>query len=87
MSEQQPRLEVVRFIGVDVSKDKLDVCVMPGGELHDFQNDAQGIEKLVALFKQLQPAAVVLDSKQANASGDFSFLARRSPRALQRLAA
>jgi transposase len=62
MSEQQPRLEVVRFIGVDVSKDKLDVCVMPGGELHDFQNDAQGIEKLVALFKQLQPAAVVLEA-------------------------
>ena len=62
MSEQQPRLEVVRFIGVDVSKDKLDVCVMPGGELHDFQSDAQGIEKLVALFKQLQPAAVVLEA-------------------------
>jgi len=62
MSEQQSRVEVVRFIGVDVSKDKLDVCVMPGGELHDFQNDAQGIEKLVALFKQLQPAAVVLEA-------------------------
>lgn len=62
MSEQQSRVEVVRFIGIDVSKDKLDVCVMPGGELHDFQNDAQGIEKLVALFKQLQPAAVVLEA-------------------------
>ncbi len=62
MSEKQSCVEVVRFIGVDVSKEKLDVCVMPGGELHDFQNDAEGIEKLVALFKQLRPVAIVLEA-------------------------
>ncbi len=62
MSEKQSCVEVVRFIGVDVSKEKLDVCVMPGGELHDFQNDAEGIEKLVALFKQLRPVAIVIEA-------------------------
>ncbi len=62
MSEKQSCVEVVRFIGVDVSREKLDVCVMPGGELHDFQNDAEGIEKLVALFKQLRPVAIVLEA-------------------------
>jgi transposase len=62
MSEQQVRTEASRFVGVDVSKDKLDICVIPGGELSDFANDPGGIAKLVALLKQLSPAAVVLEA-------------------------
>ncbi len=62
MSEQLPRTEVSRFVGIDVSKDKLDVCVLPGGELSEFTNDAAGIAKLVALLQQLAPVAVVLEA-------------------------
>jgi transposase len=62
VSKQLLRTEVSRFVGIDVSKDKLDVCVIPGGELSDFANDAEGIAKLVALLQQLSPAAVVLEA-------------------------
>jgi transposase len=62
VSKQLLRTEVSRFVGIDVSKDKLDVCVIPGRELSDFANDAEGIAKLVALLQQLSPAAVVLEA-------------------------
>lgn len=62
MFEQLPSTEVSRFVGVDVSKDKLDVCVIPGGELSDFANNAEGTAKLVALLQQLSPTAVVLEA-------------------------
>lgn len=62
MSEQRPIAEAARFVGIDVSKEKLDLCVMPGGELHDFPNDSEGIGKLVAWLGQLRPAAIVLEA-------------------------
>src|SRR5205807_5800122 len=62
MSEQQSPLEPVRFVGVDVSKEKLDVCVLPGGELRDFSNDREGITNLVASLKQLGATAIVIEA-------------------------
>jgi transposase len=62
MSEQQSPVEPVRFVGVDVSKEKLDVCVLPGGELQDFSNDGEGITNLVAWLKQLGPTAIVIEA-------------------------
>lgn len=62
MSKLPPRSEVNRFVGIDVSKDKLDVCILPGGELYEFSNDAAGIAKLVALLKQVRPASIVLEA-------------------------
>jgi transposase len=35
------------FVGIDVSKKKLDVAVRPSGTTHQFANDAEGIAKLV----------------------------------------
>lgn len=39
------------FVGIDVSKKKLDVAVCPSGTTHQFANDAQGIAKLVETIR------------------------------------
>jgi transposase len=62
MSQQQPRVDVDRFIGIDVAKGKLDVCLLPGGELRTFSNDSEGIAKLVAWFQQLPATRIVLEA-------------------------
>ena len=46
-------------VGIDVSKARLDVCILPSGQTLDFDNSDGGIRKLVALLKQ-QPVAMVL---------------------------
>lgn len=62
MSEQSPRLESDRFVGIDVSKEKLDTFAWPDGEVDCFENNAAGIAKLVAWLKQLRVASVVLEA-------------------------
>jgi transposase len=39
------------FVGIDVSKKKLDVAVRPSGTTHQFANDAEGIAKLVETIR------------------------------------
>ncbi len=39
------------FVGIDVSKKKLDVAVRPSGTTHVFANDAEGIAKLVETIR------------------------------------
>ena len=36
-----------RYVGIDVSKDGLDVAVRPGGDTCKFANSAAGIRKLL----------------------------------------
>ena len=43
-------------VGIDVSKDRLDVAVRPTGESFVFKRTAAGIEDLVALLKARSPA-------------------------------
>ena len=62
MSESLNTVTPVCFVGVDVSKEKLDVCLLPGGELHEFANDRAGQAALVACIAQLPAAAVVLEA-------------------------
>lgn len=50
------------FVGIDVSKEKLDACVLPGGELHVFTNDPAGHAKLVALGESLDHVLLVVES-------------------------
>ena len=51
-----------KFVGIDVSKKKLDVCVMPGGQLHAFDNDAAGHAKLVTWAQSLGNVLLVIES-------------------------
>ena len=49
------------FIGIDLSKAKLDIAVQPTGEVFQVENNPAGIEQLVQRFKLEQPALIVLE--------------------------
>lgn len=50
------------WVGIDVSKERLDVAVRPGGAAWQAPNDAPGIATLVAAVTALSPARVVLEA-------------------------
>lgn len=50
------------FVGIDVSKDKLDVAVRPSGEILSFSNDEDGISLMVDFIKPLSPLLIVLEA-------------------------
>ena len=52
----------VMVVGIDVSKDRLDVAVRPTGEGFVFKRTAAGIEDLVAWLKTLSPALVAIEA-------------------------
>ena len=62
VSEPLACVEPTCFVGVDVSKEELEVCVLPGGECHTFANDAAGRTALVARLQELPPCAIVVES-------------------------
>ena len=57
-------------IGIDVSKDRLDVAVRPSGEVFTVERNAAGLEKLVARLQELSPRIVALE-----ATGGFETVA------------
>lgn len=50
------------FVGIDVSKDRLDVHVLPQGEAFDASNDPAGHQALAARLRPLAPRLVVLEA-------------------------
>lgn len=50
------------FVGIDVSKDRLDVHVRPSGESLAVARDGQGLEQLVARLGVIAPELVVLEA-------------------------
>ena len=51
-----------RFIGIDVSKDALDVHVRPDGTARQFANTSEGIAALRAWLQSLGPTLIVLEA-------------------------
>lgn len=49
-------------IGIDVSKDRLDVCVVPGNEYFHVTNNGEGIDKIVSRIRVLKPSKVVMEA-------------------------
>ena len=49
------------FVGIDVSKNRLDLAVRPSGETRKASNDLRGIGSLVEFLKQVKPAMVVME--------------------------
>jgi transposase len=50
-------------VGIDVSKDRLDVCFLPSGEAFSVTNDPEGIDALVGrLREEPGPELVVLEA-------------------------
>ena len=50
------------FVGIDVSKARLDVCLWPDREWLEFSNDAKGIRALVRHLARLGPVAISLEA-------------------------
>jgi transposase len=50
------------FVGIDVSKDHLDVALRPGGDAFRVRNDPAGIAALLVRLQPLQPCLVVLEA-------------------------
>jgi transposase len=50
------------IVGIDVSKDRLDVAVRPTGEVFAVERNAAGIDRLSARLKELSPRLVALEA-------------------------
>jgi transposase len=57
------------FVGIDISKDRLDVHIRPGGEAFTVARDGKGVEELVARLSGLSAELVVME-----ATGGFEAL-------------
>ena len=57
-------------VGIDVSKDRLDVAVCPSGEAFVVERDAAGLERLATRLRQIAPQIVALE-----ATGGFETVA------------
>jgi transposase len=49
-------------VGIDVSKDRLDVAVRPSGELFVVGRDAEGLQSLIERLARLSPAIVAVEA-------------------------
>jgi transposase len=58
------------IVGIDVSKDHLDIALRPGGEAFVVERNAAGLERLVARLRELSPHVVALE-----ATGGFETIA------------
>lgn len=50
------------YVGIDVSKDRLDVHVRPGGEAFAVARDGKGLEELVERLRALSPTLVAVEA-------------------------
>jgi transposase len=50
------------IVGIDVSKDRLDVAVLPSGEAFAVERNAAGPERLAARLKDLAPRLIALEA-------------------------
>jgi transposase len=61
MEQTSTAVETI-FIGIDVSKDRLDVAVLPSGEIFATGRDATGLDDLLARLRPLAPELVALEA-------------------------
>lgn len=50
------------FVGIDVSKDSLEVALRPSNTVQSFTNDDEGIAHLIESLRPQQPALIVLEA-------------------------
>ncbi|MGF1615524.1 MAG: IS110 family transposase [Gammaproteobacteria bacterium] len=53
---------VERFVGIDVSKARLDVCIEPAGSVSQVAYEDAGVEHLVGQLKDINPTLVVIEA-------------------------
>lgn len=54
--------QVLKWVGIDVSKKTLDVYVRPSGETFQVRNTAQGISRLIAQLQPVEPTRIILEA-------------------------
>jgi transposase len=59
---QQGREQNRMFVGIDVSKDRLDVHVRPSGEVFAVSRDSDGLEDIVTRLQTLAPRLIVVEA-------------------------
>ena len=52
----------LKYVGIDVAKERVDVAVRPGGRTWSVQYDEAGIDGLVVQLNRLAPASVITES-------------------------
>jgi hypothetical protein len=67
-------------VGIDVSRDRLDVAVLPAGEAFVVSRDAAGLDDLLARLRPLGAGSVALE-----ATGRFGAVVAEPPRLRRRL--
>ena len=50
------------YVGIDVSKERMDVAARPTGTIWSVSYDSDGVDGLVAQLKELKPAGVITES-------------------------
>jgi Transposase len=50
------------IVGIDVSKDRLDIAVRPSGEIFAVERNAKGLGALAAKLKEMSPHLVALEA-------------------------
>ena len=50
------------YVGIDMSKERMDVAVRPTGRSWSVSYDEAGVHDLVAQLKDLKPAGVITES-------------------------
>ena len=50
------------YVGIDVSKDSIDVAVRPTGKNWSMSYDGSSVDDLVAQLKSLEPTGVITES-------------------------
>jgi transposase len=50
------------YVGIDVSKDRLDVHVRPGGESFAVARDGKGLDELIERLRALSPVLIVVEA-------------------------
>ena len=50
------------FVGIDVSKDRLDVHVRPNGEAFAVTRDGRGLEELIERLRALTPTLIAVEA-------------------------
>jgi transposase len=50
------------FVGIDVSKDRLDVALRPTGEAFVVERNAAGLDRLIARLREVSPVVVALEA-------------------------
>lgn len=58
------------IVGIDVSKDRLDIALRPGGEAFVVERNAAGLERLIARLREQPPYLIALE-----ATGGFETIA------------